>query len=44
MLSKYQLTIADFFNIFVGNVKKLVPNIFDKKMYVLHYQNLKLYD
>ena len=22
---------ADFYNILIGNVKKLVPNIFDKK-------------
>ena len=28
---KYQLIIADFYNIFIGNVKKLVPNIFHKK-------------
>ena len=43
MLSNYQLKIADFYNISIGNVKKLVPNFFDKEMYVLHYQNLQLY-
>ena len=31
MLFKYQLVIADFYNIPIGNVKKLVPNFFDKK-------------
>ena len=25
------------------NVKKLVPNLFDKEKYVLHYENLQLY-
>ena len=30
MLSKYQLKIADLCNIPIGNVKKLVPNFFDK--------------
>ena len=43
MLSKYQLMIADLYNIPVGNVKKLVPNFFDKEKYVLHYENLQLY-
>ena len=35
--------IADFYNIFVGNDEKLVPNFFDKAKYVLHYENLQLY-
>ena len=35
--------IADFYNIFVGNDEKLVPNFFDKEKYVLHYENLQLY-
>ena len=43
MLSGYQLKIADFSNIPIGNVKKLVPNFFDKEKYVIHYENLKLY-
>ena len=30
-MSKYQLLIADFLNICIGNVKKLVPNFFDKE-------------
>ena len=41
MLSKYQLFIADFHNIPKGNVKKLVPNFFDREKYVLH-KNLQL--
>ena len=39
MLSKYQLKIADTYNTPIGNVKKLVLNIFDKEKYVLHYEN-----
>ena len=30
MLSNYQLKIADFYNIPIGNVKRLVPTFFDK--------------
>ena len=33
-LSKYQLMITD---VPIGIVKKLVPNLFDKKKYVLNY-------
>ena len=43
MLSEYQLKIADLYNIPIGNVKKLVPDFFDKEKYVLHYENLQLY-
>ena len=43
MLPNYQLNIADLYNIPIGNVKKLVPNFFDKEKYVLHYENLQLY-
>ena len=43
MLSKYQLKIADLCNICIGNVKKLVPNYFDKEVYVFHYENLELF-
>ena len=35
MLSNYQLQIADFYDIPIGNVKKLVPNFFVKEKYVL---------
>ena len=43
MLSNYQLKIADLYNIPIGNVKKLVPNFFGKKKYVIHYENMQLY-
>ena len=43
MLSEHQLKIADLYNIPIGNVKKLVPDFFDKEKYVLHYENLQLY-
>ena len=43
MLPDYQLEIADFCNIPIGNVKKLVPNFFDKEKYVIHYENLQIY-
>ena len=35
--------VSDFYNILIGNVKKLVPNFFDKEKYVLHYENLQFY-
>ena len=34
MQPSYQLQIADFYNILIGTVKKLVPNVFDKEKYV----------
>ena len=43
MLSEYQLKIADLYNFPVRNVKKFVPNFFDKEEYKLHYENLQLY-
>ena len=42
-LSKYQLNIADFSNIPIGTVKKLLLNFFSKEKYVLHFQKLQLY-
>ena len=42
-MPNYQLKIADFYNIPIGNVTKLVPNFFDKGNYVLDYENLRLY-
>ena len=39
MLSSYELKIADFYNVPIGNVKKLVPNFFHKEKYLLHYEN-----
>ena len=35
--------IADKYNIKVGDVKKLIPNLDNKTKYVLHYKNLQLY-
>ena len=43
MLSEYQLKTPDLYNIPIGNVKKLVSNLFDKEEYVIHYENLQLY-
>ena len=42
-MSNYQLKIIGFYNIPVGNVKKLLPKFFDNEKYVLHYENLQLY-
>ena len=36
MLSEYKL-IADLYNVSIGNIKKLVPNLFDKEKYVLYW-------
>ena len=36
MLSEYQLKVADHYKIPISNVKKLVPNFFDKEKYVIH--------
>ena len=43
MLSKYCKKIADKFDIKVGDVKKLIPNLRNKTKYVLHYRNLQSY-
>ena len=43
ILSNYQLMIDGFYNITIGNVKKLVPNFFDNENYVLYYENLQIY-
>ena len=43
ILSKYQLRIDDFYNILIGDVKKLVPNFFDKEKHELHSEDLQLY-
>ena len=40
MLSKYCKEIADKYDIKVGDVKKLIPNLRNKTKYVLHYRNL----
>ena len=43
MLSRYQLMIADFYKILVGNTKKLVPRFFDKEKLALNYKKFQLY-
>ena len=43
ILSKYCKDIVDRHDIKVGNVKKLIPNLFDKSKYIVDYKNLKYY-
>ena len=43
MLSDYCNEIKNKFKISSGNVRKLIPTLRDKKNYVLHEENLKLY-
>ena len=42
MLSAYCKTIADEYDIKVGNVRKLIPNLNNKTKYGIHYRNLQL--
>ena len=42
MLSKHCKEVADKYEIKVGDVKKLIPNIGNKTKYVLNYRNLQL--
>ena len=43
MLSKYCKKIADKYDIKVGDIKKLIPNLGNKTNYVVPYRNLQLY-
>ena len=43
MLSPYCQKIAEQFGVKIGLVEKLVPTLFNKERYVLHYRNLQLY-
>ena len=43
ILSNYCKSIADKYDIKVGDVKKLIPNLANKSKYVLHYRNIQLY-
>ena len=43
MLFDNQLKVADLYNIPIDNVKKLLPNFFNKEKYVTHSENLELY-
>ena len=43
MLSDYCLSIAEKYDVKVGDVAKPIPNLRDKSCYVLHYRTLQLY-
>ena len=43
ILSNYCKSIADKYEIKVGDVKKLIPNLGNKTKYVLYYKNLQIY-
>ena len=43
MLSDSYKRIADEYEIKVGEVEKLIPNLGEKTDYVLHYRNIQLY-
>ena len=43
MLSNYCKSTADKYNIKVGDVKNLIPNLANKSKYVLHYRNIQLH-
>ena len=43
ILSNYCKRIADKYEIKVGNIKKLIPNLGNKTNYVVHYRNFQLY-
>ena len=43
ILSNFCKIIADKYEIKVGDVKKLIPNLGNKTKYVVHYRNLQLY-
>ena len=43
MLSNYCKSIADKYDIKIGAIKELIPNLRNKTKYVVHYKNLQLY-
>ena len=43
ILSNYCKSIADKYDVKVGDVKKLIANLGNKTKYVVHYRNLQLY-
>ena len=42
-MSDYCKKIADEYEIKIGDVKRLIPDLGKKTNYVLHYRNLQLY-
>ena len=43
MLSNHFKDIVDRYHIKVGGFKKLIPNLYDKSKYIIHYKHLKHY-
>ena len=43
MLSNYQWNIANKYDIKIGPVNKLIPNLGNKSKYFFYYKNLQLY-
>ena len=43
MLSHYCKKFADKYEIKIGDVKKLIPNLDNKSKYEVHYKNTQLY-
>ena len=43
MLAPFQLQIKEEHGIEIGTTKKLIPNLYPKKNYVVHYRKLKYY-
>ena len=43
ILSNYCKSIADKYDIKVGDIKKLIPNLGNETKYVVRYRNLQLY-
>ena len=43
LLPPLQLEIKNNYDIKIGDIKKLRPNLYSKKNYAVHYRNLKYY-